>query len=987
VTGLLNGASTSPRPPVTELAGFRARCAALTGDDLSAPESLHRWSVEHFREFWGTLLDWADLAWEGSADVVCVGDDVEGARFFPGVRLNYAENLLRPLPGVDDEAVALSAVHGDGGVEHLSRAALRRRVRSTAGELAAAGVGVGDRVVVIAPNNSGAVVTALALAALGAAVSTGMPDMGPTALLGRFEQVEPALLVVDRAGAPDWAGEPGDTLSTLLAGLPTVRTVLALDSGPLPERDGLVLGHLDPATEQASDAGVEWPRLPFDHPLFVMFSSGTTGPPKAMVHGAGGTLLQHVKEHRLHVDLRADDVLYFHSTTAWMMWNWQLSALATGARVVLYDGPVRGPETLWQLAAEHGVTVLGTSPPYLQMCQDAGYRPADAVDVSRLRAVLSTGAVLHEWQYHWFTDAVGPVPLQSISGGTDIIGCFVLGHPELPVRPGWCQTRGLGMDVAALDDAGEPVVGEVGELVCRTPFPSRPVFFLRDPDGHRFHDAYFAAHPGMWTHGDLVEIAAEGAARLHGRSDGVLNIDGVRIGPTEIYAVLHRVPGIADAMAVEQRHPTLPGTTRLVLLLVLDPGAALDADLAARIRASLRREASAAHVPSVILAVRDLPVTHNGKKSERAARDTLNGDPVANLNALKNPAVLDAIAAAAAAAERGGEPLAVEDGDETAVLVGRLWRETLGPAADARHTFSELGGTSRQAMTLVRQVRAALGRDLPAEAMLLDPTLPDLVAAARTAPRADDAAPVVPLAPGDPDLPPLFLVHDAWGDVDVYWPLAQLLTGTGPVLGLRTALHRPDGSRWSVPELAAKHAGAVERTAPDGPVRLAGHSFGGLVALEVATLLTRAGRTVEFVGLVDVLPPPRMLGTAERLLQAVAVRASLLVPAMRDVPLRDLVAERLHPAAVTGDRRLFAESAQVYDAHLPERYAGPVTYFRARRRIPVLHHMLRAWRRALPDLSVVDLPGAHHDVLGQAHVAEAARVWSRILGELRATRA
>ena len=251
-----------------------------------------------------------------------------------------------------------------------------------------------------------------------------------------------------------------------------------------------------------------------------------------------------------------------------MMWNWQMSALAIGARVVLNDGPVRGPEALWRLAAEQRVTVLGTSPPYLQLCQDAGYRPAEEHDLSRLRAVLSTGAVLHEWQYDWVADAVGPLPLQSISGGTDIIGCFVLGHPELSVRPGWCQTRSLGMDVAALDDAGAPVVGAVGELVCRTPFPSRPVHFLRDPDGRRFHEAYFAAHRGMWTHGDLVEIAPDGSARLHGRSDGVLNIDGVRIGPTEIYTVLRQVPEIADAMAVEQRHPSVPGATRLVLLVV-----------------------------------------------------------------------------------------------------------------------------------------------------------------------------------------------------------------------------------------------------------------------------------------------------------------------------------------------------------------------------------------------------------------------------------
>ena len=843
---------------VSQLAGFRGRCEAVSGQDLKDPEALHRWSVAEYRTFWRLFLEWAELAWEGSAEVVCTSDDVESAVFFPDVRLNYAENLLRPLPGVDDEAIALTSVHGDGRVEHISRAALRARVRAAATTLAGHGVGTGDRIVVVAPNNAGAVVTVLAAAALGAAVSTAMPDMGPSALLGRFEQVEPAMLVVDRGGSADWAGADGDTLHTLLDALPSLRTVLVLDGGPLPETGDRAVARLDVDAEQAADGSAQWPRLNFNHPLFVMFSSGTTGPPKAMVHGAGGTLLEHVKEHRLHLDLGPADVYQHHSTTAWMVWNRQLTALAIGARVVLYDGPVRAPETLWQLVASEGVTVLGTSPAYLQLCQDAGYRPRDAVDISALRAVLSSGAVLHEWQYDWVADAVGPIPLQSISGGTDILGAFVLGHPELPVRRGRIQSRGLGLDVVAVDEAGHEVVGEVGELVCRMPFPSRPVAFLRDPDGRRRHEAYFAQHPGLWTHGDLVEFDSDGSSRILGRSDGVLNIDGVRIGPTEIYTVLRQVPGIAEAMAVEQRHPTVPGATRLVLLVVLEEGVRLSAELARFIRASLRTQASAAHVPSLILPVPQLPVTHNGKNSERAARDTLNGDPVANLSALKNPESVDAIAAALAESTTGiaaAEASAFTAGDEVAAVVGRLWRETLGPAADAEHTFTDLGGTSRQAMTLLRQVRVLLGRDIQLEAFLADPTLPGLTAAARCAPRADDAPPLVLLAPGDPTLPPLFCVHDAWGDIDVYWPLAQLLTDTGPVHGLRTDLHRPDGTRRPIAELAADHAAELERAAPVGELRLAGHSFGGLVALETARLLTERGRTVDFLGLIDVLPP------------------------------------------------------------------------------------------------------------------------------------
>ena len=966
-----------------QLADFRQRCAPLTHRDLGPAEALYAWSVECYRDFWRTFLEWADLSWEGSTEVVCTSDDVETAVFFPDVRLNYAENLLRPLPEVDDTAPALSAVHGDGSTETLSRAELRARVQATATALARRGIGVGDRVVVIAPNNARAVIAVLAGAALGATVSTAMPDMGPTALLGRFEPVDPAVLVVDRIRSSEWAGQPGDTLSTLAAGLPTLRRVLVLDDGDLPLLGALPVERVDVTAGPPEGEPAGWPRLPFNHPLFVMFTSGTTGPPKAMVHGAGGTLLEHVKEHRLHIDTGPADVVYFPSTTAWMVWNRQLSALAVGAHIVVHDGPVRGPETLWQLLADHRVTLFGTSPAYLQLCQDDGYRPADSADLSRLRAVLSTGSVLHEWQYDWFADAVGALPLQSIGGGTDIIGAFLLGHPELEVQRGRCQTRSLGMDVVAVDDEGREVVGEVGELVCRKPFPSRPVTFLRDPDGRRFHNAYFVEHPGMWTHGDLIEIAADGSARFHGRSDGVLNIDGVRIGPTEIYRVLRGVPEVSDAMAVEQRDPVVAGRSRLVLLVVLTGGVELDDDLARRIRIALRRQASAAHVPSVVLAVPDLPLTHNGKPSERAARDVLNGVPVGNLSALKNPRSLDRVAEAMAAATRAtavAEARPFEGVDEIAAVVGRLWRESVGAVPDDdRRPFTDLGGTSRQAMTLVRQVRVMLGRDVSLETFLADPTLSGLVAAARTAERAADAPPVVQLAPGEPGLPPLFFVHDAWGDIDVYWPVAQLLTHTGPLYGVRSALHRPDGTRRAISELAAVHAAEVQQTAPSGPVRLAGHSFGGLVAYETARLLTAAGREVDFLALIDVLPPGAMMSPLERAGHELADRASLLLPSMRNVSLREMLAERFRPESVDPDRQLFVQSSRVVNDHRPGRYGGPVTYFRVRRRVPVLHHALRAWRRVAPRLTVLDVPGAHHDVLGQSHVAEVARIWSQVL--------
>ncbi|MGY2078770.1 acetoacetate--CoA ligase [Modestobacter sp. SYSU DS0657] len=971
-----------------QLNDFSHHWAAVAGAPAGSPAELHRSTVGRYRDFWRLFLDWSELTWEGSAEVVCTDDDVEHARFFPDLRLNYAENLLRPLPGVDEDAPALTAVHGDGSRQNFSRTRLREVVQASATALTGLGVQPGDRVVLVAPNTASAVTTALAVAALGGAVSTGTPDMGPAALLGRFEQVEPTLLVLDRTGQEAWQGVPGDTLSALLEGLPTLRSVLVLDDGPLPESTRVTARLADLLPDEDEDsAPVPWPRLPFDHPLFVMFSSGTTGPPKAMVHGAGGSLLEHVKEHRLHVDLTPVDTLYFHTTTAWMMWNWQLSALAAGAHVVLYDGPLHGPETLWRLVAEEHVTVFGTSPAYLQLCQDAGYRPAAEEDLSRLRAVLSTGAVLHDWQFDWFADAVGPQPLQSISGGTDLIGCLVLGRPDLPIRRGRAQALSLGLDVVAVDPAGKQLIDQVGDLVCRNPFPSRPVCFLRDPDGTRRHQAYFAEHPGMWTQGDLVDIGTNGSTRLHGRSDGVLNIDGVRIGPSEIYAIVRQVPEVADALALEQEDPHTRGLSRLVLLVVLRPGAVLDERVERVIRTMLHDQASAAHVPSLVLAVPELPLTHNGKRSDRAARDAMAGRPAANLSSLRNPECLDAITRAAALARnRGGgiamKPAAADDVEDPAAVVVRLWQQLLGVHPSAGGTFSELGGTSRQAMTLARRVRVEAGRDVGVDALLADPTGTEFIeVVCRTRPVTDSAGTVL-LAPGEPGRPALFLVHDLWGDVDIYAAASQALTSTGPVHGIRAHLPDDGSTPPSVPALVASAVAEVTRLVPTGPLRLAGHSFGGLLALEAARTLRAAGREVEFVGLLDVLPPLAMLTPRQQRAKRWADRLATITPGLMNHTYRQLLQERLRPDDGPAEHRMFLAAAEVHGDHRVEPYSGPVTFFRAHRRIPVFQHVMGAWRAVLPDLRVVDVPGAHHDMLGLRHAEATARQVSVALDAL-----
>ena len=955
-----------------QLGDFRARCEGVAGTRLDAPGALHAFSVQHPDEFWRTLLSWTDLPWSGSADVVLTGHDVETARFFPDLRLNYAEALLRPLPGDDDDRLALTSVHADRPSERLSRAELRTQVQQTATALADLGLRAGEPMVLIAPNTAGSVVAVLAASALGAVVSTATPDMGAAALLGRFGQVEPVLLVLDRSDMPD------QTVDALVAGLPTLRGLLVLDDLPIPRGD-LPADRLADISAASSEPA-SWDRRPFDTPLFVMFSSGTAGPPKAMVHGAGGTLLEHVKEHRLHGDLGPEDTLYFHTTTAWMMWNWQLSALAVGAHIVLYDGPVLGPETLWELVAEYGVTVFGTSPAYLQLCQDAGYRPADVVDLSGMRAVLSTGAVLHDWQFDWVAEAVGPVPLQSISGGTDIIGCFVLGSPEQPVRRGRCQTRSLGLDVAAVDESGDEVVGTVGDLVCRRPFPSRPVGFLQDPDGARFHASYFADHPGMWTHGDLIQFDGDGSARLHGRSDGVLNIDGVRIGPGEIYTVLRGLPEIADAMAVEQRDPSRPGGSRMVLLVVLQAGASLESGLDRAIRRTLRREASAAHVPSLVVAVPELPLTHNGKRSERAVRDAVNGDPIANRDALRNPGSLVVIAAAVGAPQpsgpaAGAAPEATAEGREDAPTappgehaeVGgdlqheatRIWCEVLNvDGAEPDDDFSDLGGSSRHVMSLLRRVRLELGADVPVQEFVLQPELGHLVQLIRAAASAGTVE--VPLLRAGHGRP-LFFVGDAWGQVIPYAALVQRLRTDRPVYGLRLPMVDADGRHRSIPEIARTTIALLREVQPTGPYSLAGYSFGGLVAYELARTLESAGDTVAYLGLIDTLPPAAALTGREETTRRWARRLKLVLTGglLRTVAGR--LREGFSRSPISSEVEFFNASWIVASSYLPGRYEGPVTYYQAEDRLPFVGNILAAWRRVAPNLLVAEVPGCHVD--------------------------
>ncbi|CAN5716147.1 acetoacetate--CoA ligase [soil metagenome] len=601
--------------------------------------SLWRWSIDDPTAFWSQVWHDTDVVASRRYDGILGEPRMPGAVWFAGARLNYAQNLLRHC----GSGVAVIGT-GEGMADrHITWDELHRMVAAVQAGLADLGVGRGDRVAAFLPNCVEALVAMLATTAMGAVWSSCSPDFGPMGVVDRFGQIRPkVLLAADGYRYNGRTHRLRDKVAAVCKALPELDHLVLVDfvDNPwtLPDRPTVAFSQLleAPASE------VVFEQVPPDHPLFVLYSSGTTGVPKSIVHGHGGTLLQHRKEHHLHTDLHAGQhTIMWFTTCGWMMWNWLVSALASGVTVVLYDGSPTypGPEALWELAERTRISHFGTSPKFLAACAKAGLRPADVADLSGVRTVLSTGAPLHPDQFDWVYEHVGgDLQLASVSGGTDLIGCFGAGAPTLPVRRGELQCRCLGMAVEAWNPFGRPVIGEPGELVCTRPFPSMPTGFWDDEDGSRYRAAYFEANPGVWTHGDLVEITPEGGMVILGRSDTTLNPSGVRIGTAEIYRAIEPLAEIADAIVVGR---PVEGDTEIVLCVVLADAVGLDAALTKHIRDTIRAATTPRHVPAHVFAVADIPYTISGKKVERAVADTISGAAVHNLDALANPAALD----------------------------------------------------------------------------------------------------------------------------------------------------------------------------------------------------------------------------------------------------------------------------------------------------------------------------------------------------------
>ncbi len=630
------------------ITGFMTYAEDLHGFNGKDYDSLYRWSVDNAPEFWETLWEFAQVkASQPYHHVVDSLQRLPGAKWFDGARLNFAENLLRACQYDQLKNKPALVFHGENGARReLTYQQLYNEVSQLVQYFQTFDIKPGDRIAAFMPNTIETVVGMLAATSLGAIWSSCSPDFGINGVLDRFGQIEPRILI-----ATDGYFYNGKTINTMervneiVGKIPAIESVVMVPFASLANEKNCqsipntVLWHN--AIMPFKPGTIEFAQLPFDHPLYIMYSSGTTGVPKCIVHSAGGTLIQHLKEHLLHTDLKQKDTLFYFTTCGWMMWNWLVSGLAEGATLVLFDGSpfYPKPEVLWDIAEQEGISIFGTSAKYIAALEKEGLKPRESHNLKRLKAVLSTGSPLaHESFDYVYRDIKSDVCLSSISGGTDIVSCFALGNPVLPVYRGQLQCRGLGMAVEIFNDQGQPVYGEKGELVCTQAFPSCPIGFWNDPDNAKFHKAYFADYDNIWAHGDYGEITPEGGVIIHGRSDAVLNPGGVRIGTAEIYRQVEKVEGVLESIAVGQQWQD---DVRVILFVRLAEGVELNEDLIREIKTTIRANTTPRHVPAKVIQVAYIPRTISGKIVEVAVRNMIHGDPVKNTDALANPEALE----------------------------------------------------------------------------------------------------------------------------------------------------------------------------------------------------------------------------------------------------------------------------------------------------------------------------------------------------------
>ncbi len=602
---------------------------------------LYKWSIDNISDFWAAFWDFAGIIHSKGYDQVI--DDVKkmpGARWFRGAELNFAENLLRYR---DDRVALIFRGEGQPSIQY-TYAQLYDEVARVAKSLKDLGIQAGDRVVGFMPNMPESMIAMLAATSMGATWSSCSPDFGIKGVLDRFGQIKPR--VIFTANGYFFKGRKLDSLgriSSILKELPSIEKVVVV---PYTEQKADISAlanavHYQDFRSSESGLEIEFKQLPFDHPLYIMYSSGTTGLPKCMVQSAGGILVHHLKELLLHTDLKRKDTIFYFTTCGWMMWNWLTSSLAVGASLVLYDGNPFHPHpgALWEMAQDEKITVFGTSAGYIAALQNAEVKPAKTYDLTPLRAVLSTGSPLSIEGFEFiYAEVKQDVQLASISGGTDLNGCFALGNPMGSVYAGELQCRGLAMDVRAFDELGNELIDQQGELVCCKPFPSMPIYFWDDPDGSKYYNAYFDVFPNIWRHGDFVTVTGRGGVVMHGRSDATLNPGGVRIGTAEIYRQLEQMAEIADSVVVGQ---DWKNDVRVILFVKLEEGVELTAALKEKIKQTIRTNASPRHVPAKIISVPEIPYTLNMKKVELAVKKVIQGQAVLNKDALSNPQALD----------------------------------------------------------------------------------------------------------------------------------------------------------------------------------------------------------------------------------------------------------------------------------------------------------------------------------------------------------